>query len=207
MKDNLNIGSRVDATFANNTLTNLPGILEKWCLLNIPAYCDTFGGMYSWTHALQYWDTNFTQPPYPAQGICPPGWHIPTSPEWQILWNFVDSCTGTYKTADYGFGFGFQDSNAVGNKLKLVSECYLPRTNPIDCGVSGFEMKLGGFLALGFFWLPLTHVMSEYWAATRGSVLRADLWEIQSTSPGFGLGTSPPGMELTNGGYIRCLKD
>ena len=49
--------------------------------------CTTYGGLYQWAEAVQYKNgaTNATSPS-PAfsgnvQGICPTGWHIPTSAE------------------------------------------------------------------------------------------------------------------------------
>ncbi len=55
---------------------------EKYCYNNDPANCASFGGLYQWDELMKYDDA-------PAsQGICPPGWHIPTEPEWATLLNF-----------------------------------------------------------------------------------------------------------------------
>lgn len=52
---------------------------EKYCYNDSPANCTQFGGLYQWDELMSY-------DAAPAgQGICPPGWHIPTEPEWQTL--------------------------------------------------------------------------------------------------------------------------
>ncbi|HJX71139.1 MAG TPA: FISUMP domain-containing protein [Bacteroidales bacterium] len=53
--------------------------IEKYCLYNDPAYCDTFGGLYQWNELMQYTMEES------AQGICPDGWHIPSDGDWKRL--------------------------------------------------------------------------------------------------------------------------
>ncbi|MCF8364291.1 MAG: hypothetical protein K9H16_00825, partial [Bacteroidales bacterium] len=81
MKENLDIGDMIpgDEEQINN------GVIEKYCYINDPAYCETYGGLYQWGEAMQY----FTQPG--ATGICPGGWHIPTHEDWKMLEGTVDS--------------------------------------------------------------------------------------------------------------------
>ncbi|MEI6899229.1 MAG: FISUMP domain-containing protein, partial [Bacteroidota bacterium] len=75
MSSNLNSG------ITNSGMTNQRDncIPEKYCLNDIPANCNLLGGLYQWDEMMQYDDT-------PAkQGICPPGWHVPTEAEWNTL--------------------------------------------------------------------------------------------------------------------------
>ncbi len=44
--------------------------------------------LYQWEEMMQY----TTQ--QGAQGICPPGWHLPTDEEWKVLEGAVDSQYG-----------------------------------------------------------------------------------------------------------------
>ena len=53
-------------------------IPEKYCAPG-DAGCTSYGGFYSWDELMQY------QGAEGAQGLCPPGWHIPTKTEWQAL--------------------------------------------------------------------------------------------------------------------------
>ncbi|MDD4554030.1 MAG: FISUMP domain-containing protein [Bacteroidales bacterium] len=61
---------------------------EKFCYGNDPAKCSKYGGLYQWDEMMRYDDV-------PAgQGICPPGWHVPTENDWTVLCNYYN-----------GFGF------------------------------------------------------------------------------------------------------
>ena len=80
MKVNLNVGTMIDGPSISPTgkQTNNQ-IIEKYCYDNDTANCSTYGGLYEWNEAMQY----VTTPG--ARGICPEGWHIPISTEFQTL--------------------------------------------------------------------------------------------------------------------------
>ena len=87
LKENLDVGKLVLGS-VNQTNNDT---IEKYCYNNIPANCTTYGGLYQWGEAVAYTNgaSNETSPS-PAfsgniRGICPPGWHIPTSAEFTIL--------------------------------------------------------------------------------------------------------------------------
>jgi len=52
---------------------------EKYCYDDNPAGCSAFGGLYQWSEMMTYTENES------VQGFCPPGWHIPTEPEWNTL--------------------------------------------------------------------------------------------------------------------------
>jgi len=195
MGQNLNVGTM---TMGGGSFhqTDVPGVWEKWCFSNVPANCDSFGAIYEWRYALQWWDTNFTQPPAPRQGICPTGWHIPDDAEWGVLYNFVDSCVGTYMTADYGYG---GDTNSVGDKLKMAWACS-NYSDPLDCAASGFDMEQAGFV----YWLWLVQGLTSYHiSATRSSKEDVRIWENKNISPWF----IPYDLPHDFGCSVRCIKD
>ena len=72
MAENLNIGQAVNLTTGQSN----NGTIEKFCYGNNTQMCDTYGGLYTWTEAMNYTTIKG------AQGICPDGWHIPTDQEW-----------------------------------------------------------------------------------------------------------------------------
>jgi uncharacterized protein (TIGR02145 family) len=80
MAANLNRGSQITSSqvqFDNCTD-------EKYCFGNDAAKCSKYGGLYQWDEMMRYDDT-------PAgQGLCPPGWHIPTDNDWTVLCNFYN---------------------------------------------------------------------------------------------------------------------
>ena len=59
---------------------------EKYCYNDNPINCINQGGLYQWDELMLFDET-------PAdQGFCPPGWHIPTENEWNILFaNYINS--------------------------------------------------------------------------------------------------------------------
>lgn len=66
--------------------------MEKYCYDDDTNNCITYGGLYQWNEMMQY----TTQ--QGAQGICPPGWHLPTDEEWKVLEGAVDSQYGIGNT-------------------------------------------------------------------------------------------------------------
>ncbi len=81
LKENLNVGTMI---LSNQDQTN-NSVIEKYCYGDLPANCETYGGFYQWKEAMQYDATPG------AQGICPPGWRIPTDDEWKMLEGAADS--------------------------------------------------------------------------------------------------------------------
>jgi len=54
-------------------------IAEKYCPGNLPAQCENSGGYYQWQEIMEYQENGI------FQDLCPTGWHVPTSMEWQDL--------------------------------------------------------------------------------------------------------------------------
>ncbi|MFZ4520624.1 MAG: choice-of-anchor L domain-containing protein [Bacteroidales bacterium] len=75
MASNLNFG-----TLANQeTIQTDNCINEKYCPGNVESGCALSGGYYQWNEIMEYQaGNNF-------QDICPGGWHIPSSQEWQEM--------------------------------------------------------------------------------------------------------------------------
>ena len=75
MKENLNIGTMINGSLdqTNNDT------IEKYCYLNDTANCAIYGGLYQWDEMMQYIATEG------AKGICPTGWHIPSTSDWNEL--------------------------------------------------------------------------------------------------------------------------
>jgi uncharacterized protein (TIGR02145 family) len=57
---------------------------EKYCPNNQASYCATQGGFYQWDELMAH------DPAAGAQGLCPPGWHVPTTAEWLAMMNQVN---------------------------------------------------------------------------------------------------------------------
>lgn len=96
LRENLDVGDMVLGV--QNQTNN--SILEKYCYGNDAVNCDAYGGLYQWDEAMQYSTTPG------VQGICPPGWHIPTSAEFQTLGATVNGDGNALKEIGEGSGDG-----------------------------------------------------------------------------------------------------
>ena len=80
MAANLNYGSIIYPP--TNQIDNCTP--EKFCSNNSAVNCTKYGGLYQWDELMSYGNA-------PAsQGLCPPGWHVPTANEWNNLTTFFN---------------------------------------------------------------------------------------------------------------------
>ena len=156
LKENLNVGKMIPGYQGmedNDTI-------EKYCYGSNPANCDNYGGLYVWNEMMQY----TTQ--QGAQGICPPGWHIPEDEEWKILEGAVDS--------HYGIGnqiwnlYGLRGYDA-GKNLKTISGW---NGNGNGTDLFGFSGMPGGYrYSNGYFYYKGQHGL--WWTSTEGNISSA----------------------------------
>jgi uncharacterized protein (TIGR02145 family) len=112
-------------------------LFEKYCFNDNPANCTNLGALYQWDELMQYDNT-------PAvQGFCPPGWHIPTENDWNILFaNYINN----------GFaGNPLKYSGYSGFNALLTGENYFNKS-----------WKYQGFAT--FFWSSTSHSPTQAWA-------------------------------------------
>lgn len=129
MAENLNIGARIPGS--NNQ--NNSGSIEKYCYNDLPANCDTYGGLYQWDEMMQYSTT-------PAsQGICPSGWHIPADSEWKKLEMHLGM------TPEEAYDRNWRGTNNEGGKLKEAGLVYWNSPNTGATNSSGFNALPGGY--------------------------------------------------------------
>jgi uncharacterized protein (TIGR02145 family) len=152
LKENLNIGNMIKGVFE---MTD-NGILEKYCYNNDTNKCATYGGLYQWNEMMQYATEDG------AQGICPPGWHIPRDEEWKILEGSADS---NFDVGDLEWNlYGLRGYDA-GKRLKTTSGWY----NYGDgTDVFDFSGLPGGYrYSNGQFQYLRRHAL--WWSSTEGN--------------------------------------
>jgi len=126
---NMNYGVMIDVGAEQSN----DGVFEKYCYNNNASdECDTYGGLYQWSEALQLGfscnavdcDSSPADPccvfSVPRQGVCPTGWHIPSDTDWTTLARFVindsncDPNSGCFPAGTYlksvAWGDGSDDS-------------------------------------------------------------------------------------------------
>jgi len=187
LKENLNIGIMVPG----DSIMKDDGEIEKYCYNNQADSCNSFGGLYQWHELMQY-----TEVPA-SQGICPPGWHVPTDLEWKILEGAVDS--------EFGIGDPEWDGNMefrgldAGAHLKDIDHWYpgSPGTDKFDFSTfgGGACTNLGNFywiLSAGYYWtssyVDFNHMWARRFDYDEDEVYREDEYK---------------GMGLS----VRCVKD
>ena len=135
MAENLNVGLQLTSgiTPADNDT------IEKYCLLNDPAQCVRYGGLYIWDEMMNYSTADG------AQGICPEGWHIASDEDFKILEGAVDSY---YPIGHVTWNALSENGNDVGKALKSTEGWANGGNGTNDFG---FNLLWGGFLYLGNF--------------------------------------------------------
>ena len=137
MSENLNVGKWTDASQEQKPGDN--GIIEKYCIVNDFVQCDFWGGLYQWNEMMAY------SQKAGAQGICPDGWHVPSSQDWKSLIRFL----GT-------------DDDAGG---KLKSTLQWKRPNVGADNSSGFSAYPGGYYDnMAHRWNDL-YLQGYYWTS------------------------------------------
>jgi len=127
LKENLDVGTMIqgDLNQTNN------GTIEKYCYSNDPNNCNILGGLYQWDEMMQYSTTPG------VQGICPPGWHVPTLAEFQTLSSAVGGDGNSLKAVGQGTGSG-AGTNTSGFSALLAGDCWPPDSIFQLLGMYGF---------------------------------------------------------------------
>jgi uncharacterized protein (TIGR02145 family) len=176
LAQNMNLGVRVNATTSQ---TN-NGVIEKLCYNDVESNCDIYGGLYSWDEMMQYISVEG------GKGICPTGWHIPTTSEFLQLFNALG---------------GLQ---AAGGPLKETGTTYWNTPNTGATNSSGFTTLPGGFYhpAGSFYNLG---VNTDFWTSSPGNSSNT----ITSFTIAYDRITVVQNNYTlkTNAFSVRCLKD
>lgn len=164
--------------------------IEKYCLGDKKVNCDTYGGLYQWAEAIQYFNgaSNKTfkelSPTIRIQGVCPTGWHIPTNKEWRAMLEFE----------------GTVDESWNGVKLNMNAASW---KNPDESYENSFKSLTGGTRDYGGGFSD-TDGRYGYW------------WTTSETNASVSWGYMLNSMEArvhyqrhykANGLSIRCVKD
>ena len=174
-KENLNVGSRING---NVNQTN-NGILEKHCYNDVEANCNFYGALYQWEEMMQY----VTTPG--AQGICHPGWHIPTELDWTILTDYLGG------------------ENVAGGKMKEAGLNNWASPNTGATNSSGFTaFGAGRHKTEGFDGIML---ISTFWSSTPDSATATYAWSHTLDSSGGDIYNGPG--QKDNSVSVRCIHD
>jgi len=170
MTQNLRYGTSLAASTPQSDNCSV----EKYCLTT-DLNCTTYGGLYQWDELIQYGVT--AGPAY--QGVCPPGWHVPTMAEWQDL-------------IDYVAGMSQGDG---------IAGSFLVDPNPLN----GFHTLLDGIYYMNNTWAFASGTLTAtmFWTSTTDGTTRA----IARGMNNFNYSVSFYPSSLANAFSVRCVKD
>ena len=186
LKENLNVGAVINGS--QNMSNN--GIIEKYCYGNDTSNCATYGGLYQWNEAMQYISVEG------AQGICPPGWHLPADEEWKQLEGTADSQYGYPDPEWDDTGWRGYD---VGLNLKATSGWYSGGNGTDLYGFGalpgGLRGAYGSFYGLGSY--------GDWWSSSENSGSHAWYRHLYYDN----VGSYRQDYYKTHGRSVRCLLD
>ncbi len=116
MQENLDFGLMIDGTYSQTDNDTI----EKYCYDNDSLNCGIYGGLYQWNEMMNYLLIPGTK------GICPAGWHLPSSEEWTQLSNWLGGLS------------------IAGGKLKETGTLHWRSPNTGATNISGFTALPGG---------------------------------------------------------------
>ena len=170
---------------------------SSFCYKDSVEYCAKYGRHYAWAAAMDSvgtWSANgkgcgydkTCSPTYPVRGICPEGWHLPDTTEWNALFTAVGG------------------SSTAGKMLKSTSGWN------DDKGVNGNGTDAYGFSALpaGFInyisrFFSHEGEAAHFWSSTEDSSLLAYYIALSNNS-----GTARLYHSMKHlGSPVRCVKD
>jgi uncharacterized protein (TIGR02145 family) len=199
LKENLNIGTKID----KNTDQTNNSVVEKYCYNDDEANCSTYGGLYQWAELVQYMNgaTNTANwNPVPAgnvQGLCPPGWHIPSNNDYIALRSIISNLVTTSMGATQE-GRAMRENSSYGH--------WAAPANPAHEG-----NNYTGFTAVGPGYRNT--ISPAYWASfNAGAFLWTSTTYSQTASTCYTLTNSTTYISSgtptkTYGLSVRCLKD
>jgi uncharacterized protein (TIGR02145 family) len=149
MAESLNYGTMIEGSVAATDNS----IHEKYCYENNPALCGFYGAIYDWMELMDYDTTQGNQ------GLCPPGWHVPTDYEWKIL--------------ETNLGMSWQQANGTGGGRGA---------NVLPQGV-GTQLKVGGIAGFEAMLSGLMYNLSGNFGGTSGSIPSGWYWTSTNIGP------------------------
>lgn len=142
----------------------------------------TYGVLYNWPAAMAG-SPSSTENPSGVQGVCPDGWHLPSTAEWQELLTYV--------------------GDQAGGKLKETgtSHWLLPNTGATDA--YGFKALPGGARFQNTDTFSAPGEVGWWWSATGPSMSSATFYRMYHDNDMVIIFSESKALGLS----VRCVKD
>ncbi len=133
MASNLNHGQQINGSMAQRDNC----MVEKYCYKELAMNCAQQGALYQWDELMRFEDTE------DIQGLCPPGWHVPSEADWNIL--FTNWTNNAFAGAPLKYS-GYSGFNALLTGASLFNRVW----------------EFDAFAT--FFWSSTSHGQFKAWA-------------------------------------------
>ena len=148
-----------------------------------------YGALYSWAAAMGDNAVSSSSNPSGVQGVCPDGWHLPSSAEWQQLKDYVGS---------NGY------SGNEGHALKSISGWFDDNNGINTFGFNGVHsgIRFGGTLYQGMFVWGFN--IAKWWASDE---IISDEAYTGNVNTGLELKIDAGLGRKNDAGSVRCIKN
>jgi len=156
---------------------------------------DTYGYLYNWAAAMHGSGSSSSNPSH-VQGICPAGWHLPSTLEWQQMYNHLRSNSQFYCN---------DNANYIAKALASTTgwstsstACAIGNT-PADNNQSGFGvLPAGHYYSNGY---PTAGLYANFWTTTQYDGSQVFQWRFTYNSNMV----NSFGYEKKYGFSVRCV--
>ena len=165
---------------------------RSWCLHNVAENCEVSGRRYTWEAAMDFEVTGCSYDStcsvsMPVQGICPSGWHLPDTTEWNELFTAVGGISVAAEKLRSHTGWSL-----AGNKDPFGFSAL-----PVGCFPDNPILSTEGHYA-GFWSATSAHDTSRF---NHGQAYAIEM-HAQHENAEFGRN-----YKITFANSIRCIKD
>ena len=198
MKENLRTTKYADGTSISRGSSTSTTVAYWYYPDNDASNKTTYGLLYNWKAVMRNSSSTFTNPSG-VQGICPTGWHVPSSSEWTQLENYVGS-QSQYQCNSSSTKIAKALAGTTG-WMSSTNTCAVGNT-PSDNNATGFSaLPAGGYDGSSYY---LLRRYVAFWSATAndslGNAARYYMsWENSTVSAS--------GLDKSYGYSVRCVKD
>jgi len=150
-----------------------------YCYNSKDANCEKYGRLYDWATAMDVsgdYNTSWLKDQFPVlgqhQGICPEGWHLPTSSEWNALKSFVGYNAGRRLKArssewndNYGtdiYGFGALPGGRLTNEFSDINVAGYWWTATEEMSYISYEVVIGSGNGISVDWPTSNNKTRQY---------------------------------------------
>lgn len=159
----------------------------------------TYGYLYDWKAVMRF-SSSSSANPSGVQGICPNGWHVPSSAEWKQLTDYVSS-QSQYVCGDHNSNIAKSLSSCIGWESS-ASACNVG-TTPGNNNATGF-----GALPAGYFENNIYGDYGKaacYWSTTEYEQNNSGAYSFDLKN--FDSVVYKNGTNKRDGLSVRCLRD